>query len=157
MQSSLVPSQRQLVVSSTFKHTASVREEENKVVSHLFSMLTFDVHPELSRQGLDSGEAGQASPPKAASRVGWKKRSSIPFPQLVALHVLQSLQSPLQLANYIETDSFLRINTLNHSNTVDNRNQPAPSCQPLMVDRPLATLYFPIRQRILPVVTGIVS
>ena len=67
MQSSLVPSQRQLVVSSTFKHTASVREEENKVITHLSSVLTFDVHPELSRQGLDSGEAGQASPPKAAS------------------------------------------------------------------------------------------
>ena len=46
-----------------------VRDEgEDKVLTHLSSELTFDVHPELSRHGfcLDSGDAGQAAPPKAA-------------------------------------------------------------------------------------------
>jgi len=49
-----------------------VREEEDGLLTCGSSKLTFDVHPELSRHGFDSGEAGQASPPKAASCLGWK-------------------------------------------------------------------------------------
>ena len=63
--------QLQFVVFSTLKSTASITRRMN-INLFLRFRLTFDVHPKLFRHGLDSGEAGQAAPPKAAVWLGWK-------------------------------------------------------------------------------------